>query len=98
MPNGGYDDASLLPFSPALIPRNALRKDLLWRVDRLIPREHLAHWLRYGMSNAGDVLVEQTKEALLRWLETVRDEGFPIKPRPELDTVMRECLNLATRK
>lgn len=45
-----------------------------------------------------DVLIEQTHEDLLRWLEVVGDEGFPVTPRPELDTVLRECLDLATRK
>ncbi|MGE5580847.1 MAG: S41 family peptidase [Bacillota bacterium] len=42
-----------------------------------------------------DVLVEQSLEDLLRWLEATGDEGFPGAPRPELDTVLRECLNLA---
>lgn len=45
-----------------------------------------------------DVLVEQTLEDLLRWLEVVGEEGFPKAPRPELDTVLRECLNLAATK
>lgn len=43
-----------------------------------------------------DVLVEQTPEDFLRWLDTVTNEGFPRGPRPDLDPVLRECLDLAT--
>ena len=43
-----------------------------------------------------DVLVEQTPEDFLKWLDTVTNEGFPRGPRPDLDPVLRECLDLAT--
>ena len=43
-----------------------------------------------------DVLVEQTLEDLLKWLEYVEKEVFPLEPKPELDRILREALNLAT--
>lgn len=45
-----------------------------------------------------DVLVEESREDHLKWLESVHKEGFPVKPEPGFDTVLRECLNLATSK
>ena len=43
-----------------------------------------------------DVLIEESQEDLLLWLDRVRTEGYPVGPDPELDTVLRECLDLAT--